>query len=315
MRFKLYRQLDDIPLSDALPMMENMGLAGDLRASVQGRGRGGRLAYIQDFEVESLQGDLDVDAIDANFEEAFARVWRGEAENDGFNRLILAAGLSWRQVAMLRSYCKYLLQVGVPFSQSYVEATLARYPLLARLLVELFEARFDPRTGCESDAEIRRGMSRFGSQLKALTADDEAAMAALQSVIGARSGKREQQVEATRATLLGLMDRVASLDDDRILRSFIGGHRRHLAHQLLHRPQGRPAQGRRPGRLRQLQARFVARCRTCRSRARIARSGSAARAWRASTCASGRSRVAACAGRTGARISAPRCWAWSRRRW
>jgi glutamate dehydrogenase len=83
-------------------------------------------------------------------------VWRGDAENDGFNRLILAAGLSWRQVAMLRGYCKYLLQVGVPFSQSYMEATLARYPLLARLLVELFEARFDPRTGSESDAEIKR---------------------------------------------------------------------------------------------------------------------------------------------------------------
>ena len=63
-------------------------------------------------------------------EEAFARVWSGDAENDGFNRLVLAAGLSWKQVAMLRSYCKYLLQVGVPFSQSYVEATLARYAVV-----------------------------------------------------------------------------------------------------------------------------------------------------------------------------------------
>src|SRR3546814_1498004 len=51
----------------------------------------------------------------------------------GFNRLVLGAGLTWRQVAMLRGYCKFLLQVGVPFSQSYVEETFSRYPLLARL--------------------------------------------------------------------------------------------------------------------------------------------------------------------------------------
>jgi len=129
LRFKLYRQQDDIPLSDALPMMENMGLRVISEHPYRVDASDG-LCYIQDFEVESLQGELDVDALDENFEESFARLWRGDAENDGFNRLVLAAGLSWRQVAMLRSYCKYLLQVGVPFSQSYVEATLARYPLL-----------------------------------------------------------------------------------------------------------------------------------------------------------------------------------------
>ena len=221
LRFKLYRQLDDIPLSDALPMMENMGLRVISEHPYKVESSGG-VAYIQDFEVQSLQGKLAVDAIDENFEEAFARIWRGDAENDGFNRLVLAAGLSWRQVAMLRSYCKYLLQVGVPFSQSYVEATLARYPLLSRLLVELFEARFDPATGSESKAEVRQGMQRFEAQLKALSADDEAAMAALQQAVDARSGTRDRQAEATRAALLGLMDRVSSLDEDRILRSFIG---------------------------------------------------------------------------------------------
>ncbi|MFT4178208.1 MAG: NAD-glutamate dehydrogenase [Thermomonas sp.] len=219
-RFKFYRQLDDIPLSDALPMMENMGLRVISEHPYKVDATGG-ICFIQDFEVESLQGELDVGAIDENFEEAFARVWRGEAENDGFNRLILAAGLSWKQVAMLRSYCKYLLQVGVPFSQSYMEATLARYPLLSRLLVELFEARFDPSTGKESDAEIKQGMGRFGAQLKALASGDEAVLAALKQVIEARAKGRDAQVEAARTALLGLMDRVSSLDEDRILRSFI----------------------------------------------------------------------------------------------
>lgn len=221
LRFKFYRQNDDIPLSDALPMMENMGLRviseHPYRLVVNGTP-----LFVQDFEVEAADPNLDVSRLDANFEEAFAQIWRGNAENDGFNRLILTANLSWRQVSMLRGYCKYLLQVGVPFSQAYVEGTLNRYPLLARLLVELFEAKFDPATGKESKAEIKTGMERFRAQLEALAHGDEAVLAALQPAIDARAGKREEQVEATRTALKGLFDRVASLDEDRILRSFIG---------------------------------------------------------------------------------------------
>ncbi|MDQ3617624.1 MAG: NAD-glutamate dehydrogenase [Pseudomonadota bacterium] len=220
LRFKFYRQQDDIPLSDALPMMENMGL----RVITEHPYRlyaDGMLLYIQDFEVET-KADFDVDALDENFEQAFAQIWRGNAENDGFNRLIISAGLSWRQVAMLRAYSKYLQQVGVPFSQAYVEETMARYPLLARLLVELFEARFDPRTGSESKAEIKAGMDQFRQQLRALSSGDEELHAALEPVLAARSGKREQQVEFTRMALLALLDRVSGLDEDRILRSYIG---------------------------------------------------------------------------------------------
>src|SRR5688572_15954304 len=221
LRFKFYRQNDDIPLSDALPMMENMGLRviseQPYRVVVNDMPM-----FIQDFEVETSIENLDVSSLDENFEQAFAQIWRGNAENDGFNRLILTANLSWRQVAMLRGYCKYLLQVGVPFSQSYVEETLNRYPLLARLLVELFEGKFDPATGRESKAEIKAGMERFTRQLQALARGDESALAALQPVIDARAGKREQQVDATRTALKSLFDRVASLDEDRILRSFVG---------------------------------------------------------------------------------------------
>ncbi|HEY0310282.1 MAG TPA: NAD-glutamate dehydrogenase domain-containing protein, partial [Luteimonas sp.] len=221
LRLKFYRLGHDIPLSDALPMMENMGLRVITEHPFRIELGDGEAAWIQDFEVESARVELDVDAIDASFEEAFAQLWRGHAENDGFNRLILGAGLTWRQVAMLRAYGKYLQQVGVPFSQSYVEETFNRYPLLARLIVELFEARFDPRTGREDKAEIRRGQEALQRQLEVLAPDD-AARLAIQAVVEARAGNRERQVEATRAALLGLLDRVGSLDQDRILRSFIG---------------------------------------------------------------------------------------------
>jgi glutamate dehydrogenase len=153
LRLKFYRLGDDIPLSDVLPMMENMGL----RVIAEHPYRlqlDGRVAYIQDFEVEAARTDIEIGRVDENFEEAFGQLWRGQAENDGFNRLILGAGLSWRQVAMLRAYSKYLQQLGVPFSQVYVEQTFSRYPLLARLLVELFEARFEPSTGSDAKSAI-----------------------------------------------------------------------------------------------------------------------------------------------------------------
>ncbi|QNP40826.1 NAD-glutamate dehydrogenase [Lysobacter solisilvae (ex Woo and Kim 2022)] len=221
LRFKFYRQNDDIPLSDAMPMMENMGLRviseHPYRLSVDGQ-----VFYVQDFEVETTGAELDLANLDENFEDAFAQIWRGNAENDGFNRLILGASLSWRQVAMLRGYCKYLLQVGVPFSQSYVEATFARYPILARLLVEVFEAKFDPCTGSESKAEIKAGMERFHAQLAALANGDAALMTAVLPVVEARAGKRDAQLEATRDAFKALLDRVSSLDEDRIFRSFLG---------------------------------------------------------------------------------------------
>jgi len=221
LHLKLYRQLDDIPLSDALPMMENMGLRviseRPYRLSVDNAP-----VYVQDFEVESTAGAIDAARVNEAFGETFARVWHGDAENDGFNRLVLAAGLHWRQVAMLRGYCKYLLQTGVPFSQAYVEGTFTRYPLLARLLVELFEARFDPATGHESKEDIAAGQAELKAHLEVLAAGDEATVKVLRSVVDARKGSRDVQMQAARDALVKLMDRVSSLDEDRILRSFMG---------------------------------------------------------------------------------------------
>ncbi|MGL1255126.1 hypothetical protein ACSTLX_25715, partial [Vibrio parahaemolyticus] len=74
-------------------------------------------------------------------------------ESDGLNRLVLAAGLAWREVAILRSYAKYLRQAGIAFSQDYMERALSAYPAIARLTVDLFLARFDPALGdAASDA-------------------------------------------------------------------------------------------------------------------------------------------------------------------
>ncbi len=217
---KLFRRGNSLSLSEVLPMLENMGLqvVTEHPYSIEADGQ----AYsIQDLEVRPPEGVVPSAEGIRYFVEAFTRVWSGDLENDGFNRLVLGAGLRWKQVQMLRSYCKYLMQIGVPFSQSYVEATFSRYPLLARLLVEYFEARFDPATGKETKAEIAAGAEAFAAQLGTLASDD-AAKQALKPVVAARSASREAQGDAVRTALLSLLDRVKSLDEDRILRSFMG---------------------------------------------------------------------------------------------
>ncbi|WP_292007390.1 NAD-glutamate dehydrogenase domain-containing protein [Chiayiivirga sp.] len=239
LRFKLYRQGRDIPLSEVLPMLENMGLRL-LTEHPYTMHVGEVSIHIQDFEVESRSGEVDVDAVRDSFENAFDRIWRGHAESDGFNRLILAAGLDWRQVAMLRGYAKYLLQTGVPFSQSYMEETLARYPLLARLLVEKFEAKFHPSTGQESQDEVRNGQLRFSTQVKRLISNDAAAETALGLLIDARAGSREVQMKAAESALHALLDRVASLDEDRILRSFMSVIRATLRTGFYQTRDGKP---------------------------------------------------------------------------
>src|SRR5262249_10815897 len=87
---------------------------------------------------------LDIEVLRPLLEDAFHAVWTGKAESDGFNRLVAAAEMAWRDVGILRSIAKYLRQTAFSLSQPYVETALSKNPKIARLLVELFRARFNP---------------------------------------------------------------------------------------------------------------------------------------------------------------------------
>ncbi len=242
LRIKLFRLGSDIALSDALPMMENMGLRVLAEHPFELK-VGGDSIFIQDFEIDPPQGlEVDVERLREPFATAFEAIWRGQAESDAFNRLLLLAGLGWRQVAMLRGYCKFLLQTAVPFSQTYMEETLARYPLLARLLVELFEAKFHPATGSESAEDIARGQARIGHELRALADSNHAAATLIDALVAARGAPRLAQMAAAEDALAGLMDGVSSIDEDRILRSFTKVIRATLRTSFYQRPQGRFAE-------------------------------------------------------------------------
>ncbi len=145
MHFIIYGEERPLGLSDALPVLENMGVKVYTERPYELTILADDAFWIQDFHLRRESGeDTDVAAAAPRFEECFMRVLRGDLENDGLNRLVLAAGLDWRQVALLRTYTKYLQQLAMPFSQKYMEDVLVAHAGLVRLLVQQFELQFDP---------------------------------------------------------------------------------------------------------------------------------------------------------------------------
>ncbi|MHB1948383.1 MAG: NAD-glutamate dehydrogenase [Gammaproteobacteria bacterium] len=142
---KLIQYGKPIPLSDVLPMLENM----NLRTFSERPYRidlGKEIIWISDFSVSYVHAStLNIAKVKDAFQDALIRVSNGTFENDGFNKLILGADLTWREILIIRAYAKYLQQIGFRFSQAYIEKTLALYPAIARDLIELFKIKFDPK--------------------------------------------------------------------------------------------------------------------------------------------------------------------------
>ncbi|WP_326753047.1 NAD-glutamate dehydrogenase [Streptomyces hirsutus] len=184
-RFKIYRKGEAVSLSAVLPVLQRLGVEVVDERPYELRRDDGSVAWVYDFglRLPKAAGGADHLGDDARerFQEAFAATWTGKAENDGFNALVLSAGLTWRQAVVLRSYAKYLRQAGSTFSQDYMEDTLRNNVHTTRLLVSLFEARMSPE----------------------------------------RQGAGFELVDALLEEVDAALDEVASLDEDRILRSFL----------------------------------------------------------------------------------------------
>ncbi|WP_371098698.1 NAD-glutamate dehydrogenase [Streptomyces sanglieri] len=182
-RFKIYRTGEQVSLSAVLPALQQLGVEVVDERPYELRCADRTHAWIYDFGLRMPQANGNYLADDARdrFQDAFAAVWTGEAENDGFNSLVLGAGLNWRQAMVLRAYAKYLRQAGSTFSQDYMESTLRNNVHTTRLLVSLFEARMSPE----------------------------------------RQSAGTELTDGLLEELDGALDQVASLDEDRILRSFL----------------------------------------------------------------------------------------------
>jgi glutamate dehydrogenase len=180
-----------IPLSERVPVLENMGFkVVDERTywiarHAEDNAQGSADVWFHDMLLERADGraaELEVNK--RALETAFVMVMRGGAENDGYNALVLAAALAWRDVALIRAISRFLRQIHVPYSQGYMWATLVKHASIAADLVRLFNARFDPRLDISADERKAREAEIAGA------------------------------IEAA-------LREVQSLDEDRILRRFV----------------------------------------------------------------------------------------------
>jgi glutamate dehydrogenase len=143
LRFKLFNLDNVLPLSDILPILENLGLRviGEHPYGLQYDD--GRKVWIHNFLlVYTLSERIDMQAVKCLFQEAFKNIWHGHAESDAFNKLVLGSELGWRDIGMLRGYARYMKQIRFGISEAYIAETLSRYIAISRLLVKAFEVRF-----------------------------------------------------------------------------------------------------------------------------------------------------------------------------
>jgi glutamate dehydrogenase len=181
-RLKLF-STEAVSLSTVSPILQGMGVEVIDERPYELTPAEGARRWIYDFGLRyDVTAETSPEAASQLFEDAFAAVWSGAAESDGFNGLVLHAGLSWRQVVLVRGYAKYLRQVGTPFSEEYLQSCLLANAHIVRLLVRLFEVRFDP---------------------------------------GEESG-RNDMAQGLVQQIQSALDEVASLDQDRIMRSLLG---------------------------------------------------------------------------------------------
>lgn len=142
-KFKLYNPDSLLPLSDVIPILENLGLRV-LGEHPYGITRSdGKQYWVHDFSLEySFSETIDLHESKQQFQEAFKAIWQGNAESDGFNRLLLGARIGWREVALLRAYGRYMKQIGFAFSDAFISDTLCRYPDISNFIVKYFQTRF-----------------------------------------------------------------------------------------------------------------------------------------------------------------------------
>ena len=105
---KLYHDATSLPLSDVLPMLENAGLkvVGEEPFEISYRyGDGTGAVWIHDFNMQTRSGaGVDLKSVREKFHQTFARVFDGAVGDDGFNKLVLGAGLEWRDVVILHQH-------------------------------------------------------------------------------------------------------------------------------------------------------------------------------------------------------------------
>jgi glutamate dehydrogenase len=230
---KIWSHRRPIPLSERVPVLENMGfkVVDERTYEVATAAAGDPDAWLHDMVLERADGAAsDLDRVKSALEACFIVVMRGVAENDGYNALVLTAGLWWRDVALLRTVSRFLHQIRVPYSQDYMWATLRKHTGVAAKIVELFHTRFDPRREAPSSRkpsearldEIHDVGSAMAAPARDVDSGTHASRSAGMTDVKAARAEREAEIVADIEAALGAVE---SLDEDRIIRHFLSAVR------------------------------------------------------------------------------------------
>jgi glutamate dehydrogenase len=173
LQFKLINKDVPAPLSQTLPVLENMGVTVFDEHPFEITDVQSESTYwVHDFGLVYNADLPDVEDIKENFQSVFEKVWQGHVENDGFNQLVIKANLDWKKIMLLRAYYLYLRQAGLTFSQAYVEQTLQDNPVIAGQLVDLFELKFDPSINAKT-AKIEKKEIDISAEIEKVVSLDE----------------------------------------------------------------------------------------------------------------------------------------------
>lgn len=184
-RLKIYRRNGPLALSKLIPTIENLGLDVVQESGHQVTPQGDDQMWIHDFHTVQSKGlAVALEEVKETFEDTILAVLNGDAEDDGFNALVLTAGVSWREAWLLRAAAKHHQQAGFSYSPAYMEEALGKHPAIARNLVSAFHARFNPAGAKKID-------------------------------------QRQKDVADADAKVLEALNDVESLDEDRIIRRFL----------------------------------------------------------------------------------------------
>lgn len=175
-RLKVYNPAKPLNLSDVLPILENMDLraVAELPFEVRPGGENASI-WIHDFllEMPSPESARALNEAKPEFEESFTKIWYGEVENDALNKLVLRAGLGWREVMILRTYTRYKRQIGSPFSRTYIEAALSNNASISRILTEMFSRMHDPAEKGDRSILAADYMDKINNLLEKVESLDE----------------------------------------------------------------------------------------------------------------------------------------------
>ncbi|MBV9494266.1 MAG: NAD-glutamate dehydrogenase, partial [Acidobacteria bacterium] len=167
--FKIIHTGQPVALSEIMPRLENMGLRVESEVPYVVHPHGAQqVVRIRDFSLSGQGMQDDLEPVKQKFQETFLRVWRNEVQNDGFNRLVLAAELEWHEIVVLRAYAKYIRQIGLPVAEQLIQQTLAKHPNITRQLIDLFRNHFDPANG---PAGKMTGREMAGANIRAQIED------------------------------------------------------------------------------------------------------------------------------------------------